>query len=216
MSWETKYCFLPRVISSYWPIRFNDSCYCDFIMILQLAYVMHVNKPKTERNLFIELLGETHWMTLPDTIVTTRVRYFTTGGPGKEHRTDKPLPTGRVWERSKGDTTFPTDFPEASSLESILAEQCVQLQEGPWVRMTGQRQPGNPSYHHKTWDCKPRGRAVLLGSSSLTRSWRCDVEHDGHGHCSYWGYHSTWNHYQPIILRLHLHKWLWLLSPSYS
>ena len=111
-----------------------------------------LTKPKTERNLFIELLGETHWMTLPDTIVTTRVRYFTTGGPDKEHRTDKPLPTGRVWERSKGDATFPTDFPEASSLESILAEQCVQHQEGPWVRVTGQRQPGNPSYHHKTWD----------------------------------------------------------------
>ena len=28
---------------------------------------------------------------------------FTTGGPGKEHGTNKPPPTGRVWERSKGD-----------------------------------------------------------------------------------------------------------------
>ena len=33
---------------------------------------------------------------------------FTTGGPGKEHRTNKLPPTGRVWERSKGDTTCPT------------------------------------------------------------------------------------------------------------
>ena len=31
-----------------------------------------------------------------------------TGGPGKEHRTNKPPPTGRVWERSKGGTTCPT------------------------------------------------------------------------------------------------------------
>ena len=31
-----------------------------------------------------------------------------TGGPGKEHRTNKPPPTGRVQDRSKGDTTFPT------------------------------------------------------------------------------------------------------------
>ena len=31
-----------------------------------------------------------------------------TGGPGKEHGTNKPPPTGRVRERSKGDTTCPT------------------------------------------------------------------------------------------------------------
>ena len=33
---------------------------------------------------------------------------FTTGGPAKEHGTNKPPPTGRVQERSKGDTTCPT------------------------------------------------------------------------------------------------------------
>ena len=33
---------------------------------------------------------------------------FTIGGPGKEHGTNKPPPTGRVRERSKGDTTCPT------------------------------------------------------------------------------------------------------------
>ena len=31
-----------------------------------------------------------------------------TGGPGKEHGTNKPPPTGRVQERPKGDTTCPT------------------------------------------------------------------------------------------------------------
>ena len=31
-----------------------------------------------------------------------------TGGPGKEHEPNKPPPTGRVQERSKGDTTCPT------------------------------------------------------------------------------------------------------------
>ena len=31
-----------------------------------------------------------------------------TGGPGKEQGTNKPPPTRRVWERSKGDTTCPT------------------------------------------------------------------------------------------------------------
>ena len=33
---------------------------------------------------------------------------FMTGGPGKEHRTNKPPPTRRVQERSKSDTTYPT------------------------------------------------------------------------------------------------------------
>ena len=37
--------------------------------------------------------------------ITICVSYFTAGGPGKEHRTNKPPPTGRVQERSKGDTT---------------------------------------------------------------------------------------------------------------
>ena len=33
---------------------------------------------------------------------------FMTGGPGKEHETNKPPPTGRVQEGSKGDTTCPS------------------------------------------------------------------------------------------------------------
>ena len=72
--------------------------------------------------------------------------YFTTGGPGKEHGTNKPPPTGRIWERSKGDIPSPPNLPESSSLESLLAEQCEGHQEGPYVRMTGGRQ----AHHHKT------------------------------------------------------------------
>ena len=41
----------------------------------------------------------------PGTIVTTCISCFRTGGPGKEHGRKKPPQTGRVWERSKGDTT---------------------------------------------------------------------------------------------------------------
>ena len=33
---------------------------------------------------------------------------FTTGGSAKEHGTNKPPPSGRIRERSKGDTTCPT------------------------------------------------------------------------------------------------------------
>ena len=100
MSWETKYCFLPRVIPSYWPFKFNDSHYCDFIMIVQLAYVTHVNKTQ-DRDEFIYRVvrgkhTEWHCPSGPDTIVTIHVSYFTTRGLGKEHRTNKPLPTGRT------------------------------------------------------------------------------------------------------------------------
>ena len=44
----------------------------------------------------------------PGTIVTICVSYFTTGGPRKEHRTNKPPLTGRVQEKSKGDSMCPT------------------------------------------------------------------------------------------------------------
>ena len=44
---------------------------------------------------------------VPD-VVTICVSYFTTGSSGKEHGTNKPPPTGRIWERSKGDSTCPT------------------------------------------------------------------------------------------------------------
>jgi len=53
------------------------------------------------------------------------------GDPVKEHRTNKSPPTGRTQERSKGDTTWLTNLPESSSLESILEEQCVHHQDGP-------------------------------------------------------------------------------------
>ena len=53
------------------------------------------------------LLGEAHWNRppWPGTIVTICMSCFTTGSPAKEHRTNKPPPIGRVWKRSKGDTT---------------------------------------------------------------------------------------------------------------
>ena len=34
--------------------------------------------------------------------------YLTIEGPGKEHGTNKPPATGRIWERSKGETMCPT------------------------------------------------------------------------------------------------------------
>ena len=62
-------------------------------------------------SLNIILLGEAHWLKPPS--LTRRHsnhlhELFYTGGPGKEHGTNKPPPTGSIRERSKGDTTCPT------------------------------------------------------------------------------------------------------------
>ena len=116
--------------------------------------------------LFRETLAETSsW---PCTRVTICMSYFILFYvPVKVHGTNKSPQTGRTQERSKVDATWPTNLPESSSLESILAEQCVHHQDGPWVTVIGQRQPGNSFYHRKTWGCQPRGRAVLLGSLTL-------------------------------------------------
>ena len=50
---------------------------------------------------------------------------FTTGGPGKEHGTNKPPPTGRVRERSKGDTTCPTTSQNPHWHPSRLNKACT-------------------------------------------------------------------------------------------
>ena len=78
---------------------------------------------------YVPVRGNTGWnhSSWPDTIVTICMSYFTTGDPGKEHRTNKTSPTGRIWERSKGDPSpyvLPTSQ-KSSSLESILAVVCA-------------------------------------------------------------------------------------------
>ena len=83
----------------------------------------------------------------PGTIVTIFMSCFTTGDPGKEHRTNRPPPTGKVQERSKGDTT--SHLPEFS-VASILAEQCVHHLEGPLSQNDWPKQPGKKSHYHKT------------------------------------------------------------------
>ena len=61
-------------------------------------------------------------------------------------------------------------LPEAFLLASILAEKYLRHQEGPWVRVIGQGQPGNSPHHHKMQDREPRGSVFLLSSSYLAVS----------------------------------------------
>ena len=77
----------------------------------------------------------------------------------------QPEEFGKGQEQT-GDAS-PYVLSESFSLESILTVQCMCHWEGPWVTVTGQRQSICESCHHKTQDCKPRGRAVLPGPLTL-------------------------------------------------
>ena len=54
-----------------------------------------------------------------------------TGGPDKEHGTNKSPPTGRIQERSEKHAMCPTSLPESSLLASILAEWCGATRKDP-------------------------------------------------------------------------------------
>ena len=93
---------------------------------------------------------------------------FMTGGPGKEQVTNKPPPTRRIWERSKGDTTCPPTSQNPSLLyPSWLNKACTTRKnsESDWLKTTRKLIPSR-----KTRDCEPRGGAVLLGSLTLLLS----------------------------------------------
>ena len=95
-----------------------------------------------------------------------------TGGPGKEQGTNKPPPTGRVKERTKGNTTCPTTSQIPSLLHaSWLNKACTTSKdsESEWLAKD------IPETNHFTIkpDCESRGRTVLLGSLTLLLSTRC-------------------------------------------
>ena len=80
-------------------------------------------------------LTETH-LPWPGTIVTICVSYFTTGGPRKEHRANKPPLTGRVQEKSKGDSMCPTTSHNPSRWHpSWLSNPCTTRKdsESEWL-----------------------------------------------------------------------------------
>ena len=61
---------------------------------------------------------------------------FMTGGPGKEHRTNKPPPNGRVQERSNSDTKCPTTSQNPSHWHpSWMSNACATRKdsESEWL-----------------------------------------------------------------------------------
>ena len=119
------------------------------------------------------VLGETHWLKLP-TLVRHHSNHscelFTTGGPGKGHRTNKPH---QLEKFRKGQKETPCDWPPPRILLSGIhlgwtryAPPRRTPSQNDWLKTTQKLIP----HHHKTRDCKPHGRAVLLGSLTLLLS----------------------------------------------
>ena len=99
------------------------------------------------------------------------MNYLTTGSPGKELTRYHQQSGKRQIFHSLGKVKWRLHvfyhILEAFWLTSTLAEQRVHHQEGSWVRMTSQGQPGNQFHQRKTLDCESQGRAVLLGSLTI-------------------------------------------------
>ena len=176
--WLFNNCHLLQLLISFEiGIHFCILPYCNFVFVW-----MYKHQPPCEGK-------HTDWNRppWPGTIANICMSCFMTRGPGKEHVTNKPPPTWRVRERSKK-RHMSDHLPESFSLASILAEQGVHHQEGLWVRMIDEGQPGNQSHHHETQDCEPHQshhhetqdcephvRAVLLGSLTLLLSARAPL-----------------------------------------
>ena len=119
----------------------------------------------------VKLLGETHWLKPP---TLTRHHSKPSGWvvlQQEEHRTNKPPPTRRVQERSKGDATCPSISQNPSCWHpSCLSNGCPtgKKPESEWLAWGTQKL----ILSLKTRDGKPHGRAILLGSLTLLLSTR--------------------------------------------
>ena len=90
---------------------------------------------------------------------------FTTGGPGKEHGTNMRPLTGRVRERSKGDTTCPTTSQNPSCWHPSWLNNAGTTRkdsESEWI--------AKDNLETSPITIKPEGRAVLLASLTLLLS----------------------------------------------
>ena len=97
---------------------------------------------------------------------------FTTGGPSKKHRTNKPPPTSRVRERSKGDIICLTTSQNPSLWHpSWLNKACTTRKdsESEWLAKDN---PETNTITIKPETAKPCDRAVLLASLILLLSAR--------------------------------------------
>ena len=104
---------------------------------------------------------------------------FTTGGPGKENGTNKPPPTGRVQERSKGDTTGLTTSQNPSLWHpSWLNKACTTRKDSESEWLAKDNSETNPitikpeTAEQFSWVplpyCSPPGCPFLIKSLALS------------------------------------------------
>ena len=110
-------------------------------------------------------LGEAHWLRLPTLArPTICMSCFIIGGPGKEHGTNKPPPTSRVQERSKGDTTCLTTSRNPSLWHpSWLNKACTTRKDSESESSAKDNLETNP-ITIKPETAKPGDSTVFLGS----------------------------------------------------
>ena len=106
--------------------------------------------------------------------------YFATGGPGKEHGTNKPPLTRRVQERSKGDTTCPTTSQNPPLWHPSWLNKAYTTRkdsESEWLAKDNRKlipSPWNPSHVAElfTWVplpyCSPPGCPFPVKSLALS------------------------------------------------
>ena len=80
----------------------------------------------------------------PDRAPQSLFARFTTGGPGKEHGNNKPPPTERVQERSKGDSTCPTTSQNPRWHPSWLNNECATRKDSKSERLVRDNPETNP------------------------------------------------------------------------
>ena len=106
-----------------------------------------------------------------------------TGGPANEHRTNEPPPTGRIRERSKGDTTCPTTSQNPSLWHpSWLKKACITRKdsESEWLAKDNREtnpitiKPETASHAAEQFSwvplpcCSPPGRPFPIKSLALS------------------------------------------------
>ena len=108
----------------------------------------------------------------PGKIVASCMNHLRIGGPGKDHRTNKLPPMGKLCERSKGERRCCyiclIDLVESFLLESILAEWRMPPEFTMKEWLARDHLEANPTPIKS--ETEPYGKAVLLGPFTLLPS----------------------------------------------
>ena len=178
-------------VSSLFPTLVNRSCWVQNLSAMDLLEWCkgHTAFAKLRPECILDretiysertkVVGGILWLKLPTVARHDNRNLHELSHSGRSLRRNLILPPkriGRMWEGPIGGRRPPTSQDPwrwnpswqrgmcATKDPESESDQCGQS------KMIGQRQPGNYPHSHKSWDCEPRGRAVLPGSLPLLLS----------------------------------------------